>query len=117
MKKSIKIISIVIAIIIGIYIISSIIAQSCITPQIFKSDIFNYNNCSANDECIIIQEGACNCAHDGKNVSINKKYKSLWLFINKKMCISLCNTIVSSDPSCSAEPQCINNKCELIPKN
>lgn len=73
----------------------------------------NYFECSQDSDCIKVQDGCCSCSEGGKAKSINKLYEQDYNLIIGA-CDVVCLTVMSNDPSCFAEPKCVNNYCQLV---
>ena len=72
-------------------------------------------SCVQDSDCIKIAEDCCDCSNGGKAITINKDFKEQYeadLDCEEIVCL----TVMSNDPSCFAEPKCVNNECELIEK-
>lgn len=87
-----------------------------IGPSVQIADL---DSCTSDSDCISVKADCCGCNQGGKAKAINKgKYviyeTSLQCNddINNKI---FCAQVISGDPSCSAVPKCVSNKCTLSP--
>lgn len=78
----------------------------------------NIYKCDIDSDCIIVQDGCCDCGNGGKNAVINKNYLDYWNQKISKECKNkgVCVAVVSNHWTCFAEPKCINNRCQLLEK-
>ena len=69
--------------------------------------------CKDNSECVIVQNGCCDCNNNGKVIPINKNYQDYWNKNLKELCGGIgCYPFISEDISCSFnEAKCIYNQC------
>jgi len=71
-------------------------------------------SCAYDRDCAKASSGCCGCNEGGKAMAINKNFADQWNANLTKDCKDIaCITVISDDPSCSAEPKCVNYKCEL----
>ncbi len=74
------------------------------------------DNCGTNDDCVLVQAGACSCSYGGLNKAINKEFKEKYLEdLKKKSEEIVCPAVVSNDSSCKVTAQaiCIAGKCDV----
>lgn len=73
--------------------------------------------CNSDDDCISVSGGCCGCGGGGANIAINNESKEEYLNNQNSKCKDLaCIAVVSDDPTCSAQPVCLDGICELIEK-
>ena len=70
-------------------------------------------SCGSDSDCIRVDEDCCGCGHGSTATSINRGYGWYHEFKLSLDGACTCITVVSDDPSCFSEPQCVNNVCEL----
>ena len=70
--------------------------------------------CEKASDCVAVPAGCCGCDSGGRNIAINKKYVDYFTERLKTKCEgTMCATVVSNDPSCSATPDCVEGLCQL----
>ena len=110
-SKIILIISVIIVALIFFYFLLFFVGRYIPVPVTF------FHSCDNDAECVIVKKDCCGCNNDGEATTINNKHIGVWEKINSMRCSGFCKTITSSHPSCFSQPKCVNNKCQLIPKN
>ena len=66
------------------------------------------------NQCVKVKADCCGCQEGGKNIPINRNYKSYWESKLRKKCKDvMCPMVISNDPSCSQKVSCIDNRCQL----
>jgi hypothetical protein len=72
-------------------------------------------SCAYDRDCVKVSAGCCGCNESGKAIAINKNFADQWNANLTKECgQTACIQSISNDPSCSAEPKCVNYKCGLM---
>lgn len=68
--------------------------------------------CEQDSDCAKVKADYCGCNNGGTATSVNTKYATEY---EDKLTSSdtVCTTVISNDPSCTAEPVCENSKCVL----
>ena len=70
--------------------------------------------CHENSECIIVTAGCCDCNAGGRSIAINARYQDYWQNRWVEQCAdTMCASVISKDPSCTAEPVCFEGLCQL----
>ncbi|MFH1240466.1 MAG: hypothetical protein V1672_04600 [Candidatus Diapherotrites archaeon] len=71
----------------------------------------NFKLCSDNSDCIVDRGNCCGCGRGGIATAINKNFSEEW---HKILGNCMCPSVESNDPTCKAEPKCVNGKCVLV---
>lgn len=70
--------------------------------------------CQTDSECVAVSAGCCGCNAGGRSVAINSKYQDYWQSRWTDKCAdTMCPAVISKDPSCTAEPKCVDGMCQL----
>lgn len=85
------------------------------TPQ--PIDFYTCTSAS-HDDCVRVDAGYCGCNEGGKATAINKKYVEKW---QKQWQVEgepmvFCSQVMSTDPTCTMVPRCIEKRCQLLEK-
>lgn len=74
-------------------------------------------DCKLDADCLKVDSGCCGCNAGGNASAINKIYENIWKSKISNDCKEIsCPAVMSSDPSCSAIPKCVNSKCTQVAK-
>jgi len=74
--------------------------------------------CITDDDCVKVARGCCNCYQGGKAIALTKKAAQEWEARLATQCREVaCPGVISNDPSCFAQPKCVNNQCVLTSEN
>jgi len=72
-------------------------------------------SCEVDEDCVAVKDGCCGCSSGGGSTAINKKYQDKWNSDLEIECeTTLCISVISDHWTCFAEPECVDNKCELV---
>lgn len=76
-----------------------------------ESEYSTYQNCGNDADCVVVQNGCCDCANGGKDIAINRlhleKFKSLF------SCEQVMCTLMAAVPPCgSGVVSCVSKKCK-----
>lgn len=72
----------------------------------------DFYSCVQGSDCIKVKADCCGCNAGGSAAAINKNFKNQWKSNCNEVGIA-CPAVMSNDPSCFQEPECVNNKCVL----
>lgn len=76
-------------------------------------DLGKYQYCGTDSDCILAQNGCCDCANGGQDIAINKERVSA--FQSRFDCLHVECTEKATEPPCaSGVVSCINHKCRYI---
>lgn len=71
-------------------------------------------NCQNDNDCVAVKEDCCGCRQGGKQKAINKHEANNYMNELNAQCGDMaCIQMISNDPSCGADPICLDGKCAL----
>lgn len=76
----------------------------------------NRTYCENDSDCISVPADCCGCNAGGKKATIASAYSDEWNMQHGEDCPPgqfACAQVISQDPSCLAQPACVNNGCIL----
>ena len=83
------------------------------TQPLSAFDLGKYQYCGSDKDCVLAQNGCCDCANGGQDIAINRERVSA--FQSRFDCLHVNCTEKASDPACaSGVVSCINHKCRYI---
>ncbi|MEM5804253.1 MAG: hypothetical protein QXU82_00150 [Candidatus Aenigmatarchaeota archaeon] len=89
------------------------VAIAALTCGCIQEGVDN-RSCAYDSDCAKVSADCCGCTAGGKAAAINKNLADQWNAKLANECAHMaCAAVISDDPSCSAEPKCVNYKCEL----
>ncbi|MFQ6010008.1 MAG: hypothetical protein ACE5J7_02715 [Candidatus Aenigmatarchaeota archaeon] len=72
-------------------------------------------SCVSDSDCVKVDAGCCGCTAGGKATAINKNFVEQWDANLTGSCKDIvCAMVMSDDPSCFAEPKCVQGECKLM---
>jgi hypothetical protein len=73
--------------------------------------------CKVAADCALEPVDCCDCANGGKQQAIAKKALAQAKAARAKRCAhTMCNMMISNDPSCALKADCVAGSCTLVPK-
>lgn len=76
-------------------------------------ELGRYQYCGADKDCMVVNNGCCDCANGGKDVAINRE--RLQAFKDRFDCMQVMCTQLAAEPLCgSGLVSCINHKCKYF---
>ncbi|MEO6953712.1 MAG: hypothetical protein ABI321_18055 [Polyangia bacterium] len=66
--------------------------------------------CEKDADCTIEVDGCCDCANGGKQKAVSLKHHKV---APSEPCDSVCTMMMSTDPSCSKRPVCVEGACTM----
>jgi len=92
--------------------------KTIINKDIFRGESKtegNSKSCSADSDCVLVDEGCCNCNSGGKRTAINKNFMEQYNENLEASCKdTACPAVISDDPSCA---QGTTAGCMGVPPN
>ncbi len=83
------------------------------TNKIKKDDLAQYQSCGQDSDCIIAQNGCCDCANGGEDVAISIRHQEN--FKKRFNCLDIMCTQLARDPACrTGVVSCIKGKCNYF---
>ena len=80
-----------------------------------ESEYRSYQNCGLDTDCVVVQNGCCDCANGGKDIAINKL--QLQKFKARFNCDQImCTMMAAAEPCGSGVVSCVANKCHYEAK-
>lgn len=71
--------------------------------------------CVEDKECVPVKSECCGCMAGGTAIAINRDYYNYWEKKLDSECKGIaCIQMISHHWTCSSQPKCINNKCQLL---
>lgn len=85
------------------------------TEKLPESEYRSYQKCGLDTDCVVVQNGCCDCANGGEDIAINKLY--LDKFKARFSCEQIMCTMMAAVPPCgSGLVSCVSNSCHYEAK-
>lgn len=114
MKMQIRVLFL--ALLINFLLLSSAFAETqyeLVKEPLSEFELGRYQYCGADKDCMVVNNGCCDCANGGKDVAINKE--RLQAFKSRFDCIQVVCTQLAAEQLCgSGLLSCINHKCKYF---
>ena len=83
------------------------------TAPMPESEVSRYTECGSDSDCVLANNGCCDCANGGRTVAVNKI--RLADFQNRFSCDHVACTEMARMPECMTElVTCVSHKCKVI---
>jgi hypothetical protein len=75
------------------------------------------HECKRAADCAVEPLDCCDCANGGRQHSVAKKDLAKLKVARAKKCKDqMCTMMLSTDPTCGQEADCVNGECVMVPK-
>ena len=103
------------SVVIGAFGLTASAAAAPNTEKLPESEYHSYQKCGLDTDCVVVQNGCCDCANGGEDIAINKLY--LDKFKARFSCEQIMCTMMAAVPPCgSGLVSCVSNSCHYEAK-